>query len=57
MKLSFTCYFKFFLKPTTVKIEVQVVPDMESQVHEVVVVGRAINLGTGNLEWGGMGRG
>jgi hypothetical protein len=33
------------------------VPDMESRVHEVVVVGRTINLGTGNLEWGGVEKG
>ncbi len=33
------------------------VPDMSSRDHEVVVVGRTINLGTGNLEWGGNGEG
>jgi hypothetical protein len=34
-----------------------IVPDMESRDHEVVVVGRTMNLGTGNLEWGGNGEG
>jgi hypothetical protein len=33
------------------------VPDMRSRDHEVVVVGRTINLGTGNLEQGGNGEG
>jgi hypothetical protein len=30
------------------------VPDRRSRDHEVVVVWRTINLGTGNLEWGGV---
>jgi hypothetical protein len=30
---------------------------MRSRDHEVVVVRRTINLGTGNLEWGGNGEG
>jgi hypothetical protein len=34
-----------------------IVPDIESQDHEVVIVGRTINLGTRNLEWGGNGEG
>ncbi len=33
------------------------VPDRKSRDHEVVVVRRTINLGTGNLEWGGNGEG
>jgi hypothetical protein len=33
------------------------VPDKRSWILEVVVVGHIINLGTGNLEWGGNGRG
>jgi hypothetical protein len=33
------------------------VPDRRSRDLEVIVVGRAINLGTGNLEWGGNGEG
>jgi hypothetical protein len=33
------------------------VPDKRSQVLEIVVVGRIFNLGTGNLEWGGNGKG
>jgi hypothetical protein len=33
------------------------VPDIRSRDHEVVVVRRTINLGTGNLEWGGNGEG
>jgi hypothetical protein len=33
------------------------VPDKRSRDLEVVGVRRIINLGTGNLEWGGMGRG
>ncbi len=33
------------------------VPDRRSQDLEVVVVRRIINLGTGNLEWGGNGKG
>jgi hypothetical protein len=33
------------------------VPDKESWDLEVVVVGRTVNLGTGNLEWGGNGEG
>ncbi len=33
------------------------VPDRRSRDHEVVVVRRTINLGTGNLEWGGNGEG
>ncbi len=33
------------------------VPDMGDRDHEVVVVGRTINLSTGNLEWGGNGEG
>jgi hypothetical protein len=35
----------------------QTVPDRRSQVHEVVLVRRTINLGTGNLEWGGVEKG
>jgi hypothetical protein len=34
-----------------------VVPDRGSWGLEVVVVRRIINLGTGNLEWGGNGKG
>ncbi len=34
-----------------------IVPDKESRVHEVVVVRRTINLGTGNMEWGGVEKG
>jgi hypothetical protein len=34
-----------------------IVPDKRSLYLEVVVVRRIINLGTGNLEWGGMGKG
>ncbi len=33
------------------------VPDIRSRDHEVVVVRRIINLGTGNLDWGGNGEG
>jgi hypothetical protein len=33
------------------------VPDRRSRDLEVVVVRRIINLGTGNLEWGGNGKG
>jgi hypothetical protein len=33
------------------------VPDRRSWDLEVVVVRRTINLGAGNLEWGGNGRG
>ncbi len=33
------------------------VPDKRSRDLEVVVVRRAINLSTGNLEWGGNGEG
>jgi hypothetical protein len=33
------------------------VPDKRSWILEVVVVRRIINLGTGNLEWGGNGKG
>jgi hypothetical protein len=33
------------------------VPDKRSRDLEVVVVRRIINLGTGNLEWGGNGKG
>jgi hypothetical protein len=33
------------------------VPDIRSRDQEVVVVRRTINLGTGNLEWGGNGEG
>jgi hypothetical protein len=33
------------------------VPDIRSRDHEVVVVRHTINLGTGNLEWGGNGEG
>ncbi len=33
------------------------VPDRRSQDLEVVVMGRTINLGAGNLEWGGKGKG
>jgi hypothetical protein len=34
-----------------------IVPDKRSRDLEVVVVRRIINLGTGNLEWGGNGKG
>jgi hypothetical protein len=34
-----------------------IVPDKRSRVLEVVIVRRIINLGTGNLEWGGNGKG
>jgi hypothetical protein len=30
---------------------------MRSRDHDVVIVRRTINLGTGNLEWGGTGEG
>jgi hypothetical protein len=33
------------------------VPDKKSRVLEVVVVRHIINLGSGNLEWGGKGKG
>jgi hypothetical protein len=33
------------------------VPDRRSRDLEVVVVRRIINLGTGNLGWGGSGKG
>ncbi len=33
------------------------VPDRRSRILEVVLVGRIFNLGTGNLEWGGNGKG
>ncbi len=33
------------------------VPDKRSRILEVVIVRRRINLGTGNLEWGGNGKG
>jgi hypothetical protein len=33
------------------------VPDRRSRDLEVVIVRHAINLGAGNLEWGGNGRG
>jgi hypothetical protein len=33
------------------------VPDKRSRILEVVVVRRVFNLGTGNLEWGGNGKG
>jgi hypothetical protein len=33
------------------------VPDKRSRSLEVIVVRRVINLGTGNLEWGGNGKG
>ncbi len=36
---------------------IRIVPDRRSRDHEVVVVRRTINLGTGNLEWGGNGEG
>jgi hypothetical protein len=35
---------------------VVIVPDKRSRILEVVVVRRIINLGTGNLEWGGNGK-
>ncbi len=38
-------------------IWVGTVPDRRSRDLEVVVVRRIINLGTGDLEWGGNGRG
>jgi hypothetical protein len=34
-----------------------VVPDKRSRIPEVVVVRRLFNLGAGNLEWGGNGKG
>jgi hypothetical protein len=34
-----------------------IVPDKRSRILEVVVVRRLFNLGTGNLEWGGNGKG
>jgi hypothetical protein len=37
--------------------EKQTVLDKRSRILEVVVVRRIINLGTGNLEWGGNGKG
>jgi hypothetical protein len=36
---------------------VDTVPDRRSRILEVVVVRCIINLGTGNLEWGGNGKG
>jgi hypothetical protein len=42
-------YSKKYLGPT--------VPDKRSRDLEVVVVRRINNLGTGNLEWGGNGKG
>jgi hypothetical protein len=33
------------------------VPDKRSRILEVVVVRRIFNLGTGNLKWGGNGKG
>jgi hypothetical protein len=33
------------------------VPDKRSRILEVVVVRRIFNLGTGDLEWGGNGKG
>jgi hypothetical protein len=36
---------------------VLIVPDKRSRILEVVVVRRTFNLGTGNLEWGGSGKG
>ncbi len=33
------------------------VPDKRSRILEVIVVRHIINLGTGNLEWGGNGKG
>ncbi len=38
-------------------VSILVVPDRKSRDHEVVVIRRTINLGTGNLEWGGNGEG
>jgi hypothetical protein len=32
-------------------------PDKRSRILEVVIVRRIFNLGTGNLEWGGNGKG
>jgi hypothetical protein len=37
--------------------EKQTVLDIRSRDHEVVVVGRPINLSTGSLEWGALGKG
>jgi hypothetical protein len=34
-----------------------IVPDKRSRILEVVVVRRLFNLGAGNLEWGGNGKG
>ncbi len=33
------------------------VPDKRSRILDVVVERRLVNLGTGNLEWGGSGKG
>jgi hypothetical protein len=33
------------------------VPDRRSQILDVAVVRCLVNLGTGNLEWGGSGKG
>jgi hypothetical protein len=38
-------------------VAIVAVPDRRSQDLEVVVARRTINLGTGNLEWGGNGEG
>ncbi len=38
-------------------IRMVTVPDKRSRVLEVVVMRRIINLGTGNLRWGGNGEG
>jgi hypothetical protein len=39
------------------RLPIITVPDMRSRDHEVVVARRTINLGTGNLEWGGVEKG
>jgi hypothetical protein len=39
------------------KYSIVFVPDRRSRDLEVVVVRRTINLGTGNLEWGGVEKG
>jgi hypothetical protein len=49
--------FKSFFTLKTMFLLLLSVPDRRSRDHEVVVVRRTINLGTGNLEWGGNGEG
>jgi hypothetical protein len=58
---SFCCSYClpiFALLFATVQVsESRIVPDKRSRILEVGVVRRIINLGTGNLEWGGNGKG